>query len=76
MRSGAFFEARMDKITEAIKLHLSESMKRDLQDAAMSDDRKVSDYIRHVLAQHLYGIKGTILADGNGAIQGEQGPAA
>lgn len=47
-----------EKITEQIKLHLPESMKRDVQDAAMADDRKVSDYIRHVLSIHLYGIKG------------------
>lgn len=47
-----------EKITEAVKLHLPESMKRDIQDACMADDRKVSDWIRHVLALHLYGIRG------------------
>ena len=49
----------IEKITEQIKLHLPESMLRDVQDAAMTDDRKVSEWIRHVLALHLYGLKGT-----------------
>jgi hypothetical protein len=44
------------KSTEAIKLHLPERLKRDIQDAAMADDRKVSEWIRHVLALHLYGV--------------------
>lgn len=48
-----------EKITEQIKLHLPESMLRDVQDAAMTDDRKVSEWIRHVLGLHLYGLKGT-----------------
>ena len=47
-----------EKITEQIKLHLPESMLRDVQDAAMTDDRKVSEWIRHVLGLHLYGLKG------------------
>ena len=48
----------MTKSSEAIKLHLPERLKRDIQDAAMADDRKVSEWIRHVLALHLYGVKG------------------
>jgi hypothetical protein len=47
-----------EKITEQIKLHLPESMLRDVQDAAMADDRKVSEFIRHVVALYLYGLKG------------------
>jgi hypothetical protein len=58
LRRGVFFEVRMNKATEAIKLHLPERLKRDIQDAAMADDRKVSEWIRHVLALHLYGVKG------------------
>jgi hypothetical protein len=46
----------MTKSSEAIKLHLPERLKRDIQDAAMLDDRKVSEWIRHVLALHLYGV--------------------
>jgi hypothetical protein len=46
----------MNKSSEAIKLHLPEQLKRDIQDAAMSDDRKVSEWIRHVLCLHLYGV--------------------
>lgn len=63
-----------EKITEAIKLHLPETMKRDIQDAAMSDDRKVSDWIRHVLALHLYGLMNIKDRDGaevNGSNRGE-----
>lgn len=47
-----------EKVTESIKLHLPERLKRDVQDAAMVDDRKVSEWIRHVLALHLYGRRG------------------
>jgi hypothetical protein len=49
----------MPKSSEAIKLHLPERLKRDIQDAAMNDDRKVSEWIRHVLALHLYGVVGS-----------------
>lgn len=44
-----------EKITERIDLHLPESMKRDLQDMAMREDRKVSDLVRHIVACYLYG---------------------
>lgn len=73
--AGAFFSVwypgaeKMEKVTESIKLHLPERMKRDVQDAAMTDDRKVSDWIRHVLAQYLYGMKGSRELDNyNGAM--------
>ena len=39
----------MDKCLEEIKLHLPEDLKRDIQDFAMEDDRKVSEWIRHQL---------------------------
>lgn len=45
------------KCLESIKLHLPEDLKRDLQDLAMQDDRPVSEYIRVVLAIHVYGAK-------------------
>jgi len=45
------------KCLESIKLHLPEDLKRDLQDLAMQDDRPVSEYIRAVLVQHVYGAK-------------------
>jgi hypothetical protein len=37
----------MSKCLEDIKLHLDEALKRDIQDLAMEDDRKVSEWIRH-----------------------------
>jgi hypothetical protein len=54
-----------EKITDRIDLHLPESMKRDLQDCAMRDDRKVSDFIRHILACWLYGHQHSCTPDGN-----------
>jgi hypothetical protein len=39
----------MDKCLDEIKLHLPEDMKRDIQDFAMDDDRKVSEWICHQL---------------------------
>lgn len=63
-----------EKITEQIKLHLPETMLRDVQDAAMADDRKVSEWVRHVLGLHLYGVKGSCAERGcNGAMRGEEG---
>lgn len=47
--------ASNEKLIEFVKVHLNESLKRDLQDLAMADDRKVSDYIRIVLEYHCYG---------------------
>jgi Leu/Phe-tRNA-protein transferase len=39
----------MDKCLTEIKLHLPEDLKQAIQDAAMEDDRKVSEWIRHEL---------------------------
>lgn len=44
-----------DKAIEAITLHVSEGMKRDLQDVALSEDRAVGEWIRHELTVILYG---------------------
>lgn len=63
-----------EKITERIDLHLPLSMKQDIQDAAMNEDRKVSDYIRHVLACWLYGMKNNCQgSDCNDAMRSEKG---
>jgi hypothetical protein len=40
----------MDKAVERIQLHLGESLKQAIQDAAMEDDRAVSEWIRHQLS--------------------------
>lgn len=45
----------MDKCLDSIKLHLPEDLKRAVQDLALSDDRSVSEYIRHWLEIHVYG---------------------
>jgi hypothetical protein len=63
-----------EKITERIDLHLPLTMKQDIQDEAMQQDRKVSDYIRHVLACHLYGSQHNCQPDeGKAAMRGDQG---
>jgi hypothetical protein len=53
LATAGFFSAAngndMDKCIDEIKLHLPEALKRDIQDAAMQDDRKVSEWIRHEL---------------------------
>lgn len=43
------------KLTEQIKLMVDETMLDDLKHAAFEADRSVSDYIRHIVAMHLYG---------------------
>jgi hypothetical protein len=43
------------KLSEQIKLLVDDRMLEDLKQAAFDADRSVSDYVRHVLALHLYG---------------------
>jgi hypothetical protein len=63
-----------EKITDRIDLHLTESMKQDLQDMAMREDRKVSDLCRHILACWLYGHQHSCVMDGvNAAMSGDEG---
>lgn len=45
----------MEKCLAEIKLHLPEGIKRDLQDLAAQEDRKLSELIRVVLEDFLYG---------------------
>lgn len=56
-----------EKITESLKLHIPESMLRDIQDASLREDRAVSEWIRHILSIHLYGVIS------NGSLRGEEG---
>lgn len=44
-----------EKALETITLHLPESLKRDLQDLALAEDRAVGEWIRHHLALIVYG---------------------
>lgn len=55
VRGRPFLRVKMEKITERVYLHLTESMKRDLQDLALREDRKVSDLVRHIVCCYLYG---------------------
>jgi predicted CopG family antitoxin len=46
-----------EKCVSEITLRLTESLKRDLQDIAVHEDRTVSDVIRSLLEDRLYGLK-------------------
>lgn len=43
-----------EKNLESLHVHTGESLKRDLQDLAMQEERAVGEYIRWVLEQHVY----------------------
>jgi len=44
-----------EKCIENCNVHMSESLKRDLQDLAMLEGRAVGEYIRAVLELHCWG---------------------
>lgn len=44
-----------EKCLETCNVHMSESLKRDLQDLAMQEGRAVGEYIRAVPALHVWG---------------------
>ena len=46
-----------EKCISEITLRLPESLKRDLQDIAAHEDRTVSDVIRTLLEDRIYGLK-------------------
>jgi hypothetical protein len=64
-----------EKVTESIKVHLPEKLKRDIQDQAMVEDRTASDWIRRTCELHLYGIVGCSWQQRNGEVRGEEGRA-
>lgn len=51
-----------EKCLESLNIHTGETLKRDLQDLAMHEDRTVGEYIRSVLEQHVYGHKSKLLS--------------
>lgn len=50
-----------EKCLEDAHIHMGETLKRDLQDLAMLQNRAVGEYIRAVLEAHVYGAKGMLL---------------
>ena len=46
---------------EDAHVHMGETLKRDVQDLAMRQNRAVGDYSRAVLEAHVYGAKGMLL---------------
>ena len=51
-----------EKCLEEAHIHMGETLKRDLQDLAMLQNRSVGEYIRAVLEAHVYGAKGMLLS--------------
>lgn len=54
----------MDKCTATIRLHLPDAMRLDLHDLAATSERDVSEFIRLVLEDYLYGAQRHICRDG------------
>lgn len=46
-----------EKCIAEVTVRLGDTLKRDLQDLAMHDDRSLSDMIRVLLEQSVYGLK-------------------
>ena len=46
-----------EKCLERVPVHMPETLKRELQDLAMMDDRTVGEYARRVLELHVYGAR-------------------
>jgi hypothetical protein len=61
------------KCLAEIKLHVPDALKRDVQDLAMAEDRKVSEYIRVVLEDHVYGKRRRPLECCHGAVRDDEG---
>lgn len=53
---------RNEKCLETCNVHMSESLKRALQDLAMLESRAVGEYIRAVLELHVWGAERKLLA--------------
>lgn len=60
-----------EKKTARVTVWLTESHEVDLMRLAASDDRKLSEYIAHVLSLHLYGQVRAGREDNNVANSGE-----
>ena len=56
--AAAIEKRRRLKCDRDVKLHLPEALYDDLAHLARADNRAVSEYIRVVLQQHLYGALG------------------
>jgi hypothetical protein len=62
-----------DKCTEEIKVRVPLEMRDLIRDLAFAQDRAPSEYIRHVLALHLYGHSRMVRAKG-AEEEGPNGP--
>jgi inner membrane protein involved in colicin E2 resistance len=62
----------VEKKTEQVTLWLPESLKVDLMHLAADDDRKLSDYLTHVLTLHCYGQRSRLDRDSEAQICADQ----
>lgn len=72
-RGGRLFWHAMstEKKTERVTVWMGESLAVDLMRLAARDDRKLSEYIVHVLTSHAYGHSRTRASDEQVAMRGE-----
>ena len=60
-----------EKCLEELKIRVPEELKTKLFRLAERNDRALADYVRHVLARHVYGDYEFFIANGEGT-NGEQ----
>lgn len=60
-----------DKKTEQVKVWMEEKLFVDLNRLAISEDRKLSEYIGVILSRHVYGHSKRVLEETVGANRGE-----
>ncbi len=61
----------VEKKTEQVTLWLPESLKVDLMHLAADDDRKLSDYLTHVLSLHCYGQRSRLDHEAEAQVRGD-----
>ena len=63
----------MEKLTQAVKVWISEPLELDLRRLADDDGRSLSDYVRVILSRHVYGHRAGSVAAGEVAMRPESG---
>lgn len=54
-----------EKLIEKVEFRLGPTMFNDLSRMACADDRSVGEYVRHIVACHLYGAARVMAKDGS-----------
>jgi hypothetical protein len=68
----AYLMNRLGKSDEELKVHVPTDLKVKLMSLAERQDRKLSDYLRHVLSLHVYGNSEIFLSKSEGANRDEE----